>query len=66
MPGSYATHPQGSPGSPEAIAHGCTCPVMGNNHGAGIGDGKYLVHQGCPVHADPVTCQPIWEAMPNA
>ena len=44
------------PGSPEAIKHGCTCPVFDNCKGRGCGitdkDGKplYYIHKRCPLH----------------
>ncbi len=43
------------PGSPDALAAGCTCPVMDNSHGAGMyrdeyGNPVYVVVEGCPVH----------------
>ncbi len=40
------------PGSPEAIKHGCTCPVIDNHHGRGCrGDGKqYITNPGCRLH----------------
>lgn len=42
------------PGSPEALAKGCTCPVMDNHHGKGVPDGKgasqFWYTMGCPVH----------------
>ena len=42
------------PGSPEAIAEGCTCSPVLNNDGAGnIGpDGKprFVCDQACPLH----------------
>jgi hypothetical protein len=45
-----------APGSPEAVAQGCTCPVLDNDHGNGSGefdaDGSPLFwHDGaCPIH----------------
>lgn len=42
------------PGSNEAIAAGCKCPVIDNNHGAGAYevDGKpvYWMSEDCPIH----------------
>lgn len=41
------------PGSNEAVAKGCTCPVMDNNHGVGVVrlDGAvYWVNQDCKLH----------------
>ena len=45
-----------NPGSKEALALGCTCPVLDNHYGKGSGwknpDGSeaFWVTQGCPVH----------------
>ena len=45
-----------APGSPEAIKHGCTCPVFDNCKGRGCGltdkDGKqlYYINEKCPLH----------------
>jgi len=39
-----------TPGSDEAIALGCICPVMDNGHGRGRGDGTFWIIEGCPVH----------------
>ena len=41
-----------TPGSPEAIARGCTCPVLDNGHGRGyMGQpGIFVCTDGCPVH----------------
>jgi len=50
MPGEYATHPKGAPGSAKAVSNGCTCPVLDNHHGAGIGDGCFFIDSGCQVH----------------
>lgn len=40
------------PGSDEAIAIGCKCPVIDNAHGAGyMGQpGIFVYVEGCPVH----------------
>lgn len=38
------------PGSPEAVAAGCTCPVLDNGHGLGRGDGTFVFDGGCPIH----------------
>ena len=42
------------PGSPHAVAQGCTCPVMDNNHGAGVDMGgsslAFWYHSTCPIH----------------
>lgn len=39
-----------NPGSEEAIEQGCTCPVLDNAHGKGIGNGLYWYAGNCPVH----------------
>lgn len=47
-----------APGSPDAVAHGCTCPVMDNGDGAGCGytselapgEPLYWFDYGCPLH----------------
>lgn len=40
------------PGSDEALTLGCTCAVLDNNYGKGIGgNGKdYWITDGCPLH----------------
>lgn len=42
------------PGSPEAVARGCTCPIIDNGHGRGhFGDGEkygWWTTEGCPLH----------------
>lgn len=44
-----------NPGSSEARAAGCVCPVLDNGHGAGRwGDGEqfgWIIRGGCPLHA---------------
>ena len=43
-----------APGSPAAIVAGCTCPVLDNGHGKGVGgNGEkhgWWVTAGCPLH----------------
>lgn len=44
-----------NPGSDEAIAQGCTCPVLDNGHGRGCGreiDGRHVfwINSECPIH----------------
>ena len=39
-----------TPGSPDAIAAGCTCPVLDNAHGLGRGDGTFWISELCPLH----------------
>ena len=55
--GKPATHP---PGSDDALAAGCICPVLDNGHGRGYygmgggpdenGEPRYVFTVGCPVH----------------
>lgn len=41
-----------NPGSDEALAQGCKCAVLDNNHGKyPPWPGAYFVTEGCPVHA---------------
>lgn len=44
-----------APGSKEAVDNGCTCAIMDNCYGKGIGgDGArwgWWITQGCPLHA---------------
>lgn len=43
-----------SPGTPEAIEQGCTCPVFDNCHGAGVeinGERCWWITEGCPLHS---------------
>ena len=46
--------PDHAPGSPEAIAMGCTCPRIDNGHGRGVGgDGErhgWWITVACPMH----------------
>jgi hypothetical protein len=39
-----------NPGSDEAIKQGCTCPVLDNNHGKGLGNGLFWMNKDCPMH----------------
>jgi len=46
------------PGSKEAVAKGCTCPVSDNNNGKGMDNGKtvfYYVARDCPIHCPKIT-----------
>ena len=61
MPSSYTNHPKGSPGSPQAVANGCRCPVLDNAHGKGIGDGAYWISERCPIHNNAVDTMPLPE-----
>lgn len=49
-----------TPGSPEAVKNGCTCPIMDNNRGYGRADTRatsdgevavFFVNGDCPLHA---------------
>ena len=40
-----------NPGSDEAIALGCICPVRDNGHGRG--PGPFWQVEGCPIHSWP-------------
>ena len=43
-----------TPGSDEAVAQGCTCPVLDNGRGRGAyqvgGEWQFWVSTGCPLH----------------
>lgn len=42
-----------NPGSPEAVAQGCKCPVLDNCHGKGYlvpGSGMFVMSSACPLH----------------
>lgn len=42
-----------NPGSDEALDQGCTCPVLDNGHGRGMGDPDSLcfwISLDCPLH----------------
>jgi len=55
------TEREPNPGSREAIATGCTCPVIDNGHGRGYmggakdknGETIFVYTVGCPVHGRP-------------
>ena len=46
-----------NPGSDEAVAQGCTCPVLDNGRGRGgydLGTGPlFWIAFGCPLHHQP-------------
>jgi hypothetical protein len=47
------THEVPNPGSKEAIAIGCSCPVLDNNKGSGVPAGEdvyFWVRTDCPIH----------------
>jgi hypothetical protein len=41
-----------TPGSPEAVAEGCKCPVIDNRYGRGVRDGsdEFWFNLTCPLH----------------
>jgi len=46
--------PKPSPGTPEALDLGCTCPVLDNNHGDGFvvnGERIWWRNAECPLHS---------------
>jgi hypothetical protein len=43
------TEPVPNPGSDAAQEHGCTCPVLDNNHGRTTS--YWVVDGDCPLHA---------------
>ena len=56
-----------TPGSPEAVAAGCTCSVMDNHHGEGIprrdGTRYWWIDENCPVHG--VFSDEQWNPQPK-
>lgn len=46
------TNPIPNPGSPDAVARGCTCSVEDNRRGAGAADPRveFWVDPDCPLH----------------
>lgn len=55
-----------TPGSLEAVADGCICPVYGNNHGEGIDGcpGVFEMVLGCPLHGDDLTPAAVGTSSP--
>jgi len=55
-----------NPGSPEAIAQGCKCPVLDNGHGLGwlggvldeAGQTIFAINGDCPLHGLVVVPRP--------
>lgn len=45
--------PTPNPGSDEAVARGCTCPVLDNRRGEGLGRGLFWLSGDCPLHGEP-------------
>ena len=56
-----------APGSDEALALGCTCPVLDNGHGKGFMgiEGYYVIAEGCPLHPMPVSLNAALTARPE-
>ena len=58
-----------NPGSDEAIAQGCTCPVLDNGRGRGAyqvdGKWQFWVSTGCPLHYLPARENSSAEAQAN-
>lgn len=53
--GDMSTRQEYPPGSDEALARGCTCPVLDNAHGRGwVIDGEpvWWIRADCPLHGD--------------
>ena len=53
------TEPKPNPGSDDAIAQGCTCPVIDNHHGEGMpkplypdGTRYFWMSADCPLHGE--------------
>lgn len=50
------------PGSDEAVAQGCTCPILDNGHGRGRGgDGEqfgWWITEGCVLHGQLMETNP--------
>jgi len=42
-----------NPGSAAAQKAGCTCAVLDNRHGRGLGRGKFYISADCPLHDNP-------------
>lgn len=42
-----------NPGSEEALDHGCTCPILDNNHGycPPFGEDGWWINENCPLHS---------------
>lgn len=50
MTGAVSGKHTANPGSDEAVAQGCTCPVMDNRRGAGITRDVFWINDACPLH----------------
>lgn len=56
-----------NPGSPEAVAIGCRCPILDNGHGRGyMGQaGVFVYAQPCPLHGHFVGALPNTQGQSN-
>lgn len=41
-----------TPGSDEALAQGCTCPVVENDRGRGSYRADFVIDLDCPIHGE--------------
>ncbi len=57
--------PKLNPGSNEALAAGCRCPVLDNSHGLGVvglGDKfGWVVNSDCPMHGEGTATWAMWQ-----
>lgn len=53
MSGPVTRPRQPNPGSDEAVALGCTCPIYDNNHGRRQPWPDWWITAGCPLHTEP-------------
>jgi hypothetical protein len=58
---------QTSPGSKEAHAAGCRCPILDNAYGKGyMGmEGIFVVNGECPIHGENVKARPNDKVQPS-
>ncbi len=65
MPVDHREKPEHRPGSPHAVARGCTCPLQRNNFGRGAaepdGGPLYFIDLKCPVHGRTVIELTDWK-----
>lgn len=54
-----------APGSPEAVAKGCTCPIADNHHGRGPQGkgGPYWINENCPLHSLSAKQRAVFESL---
>jgi len=44
-----------NPGSAEAVAQGCKCPLINNHYGDGVpieGEPQFRINSECPIHGE--------------